>query len=703
MSDPVRQLGSHRHLAQLKILAFSFFVVGPAMSAATSPLAIKSLTPEPNYALTTDPGDAAQLVDGKMHRFPFWTSREAVGWVNRTPVVIAAEASMQAGAQYALHIRTARQSSADIAPPRRVDIYCQQPGGKQWQHAGSATWQSVDETENSVINQSVLFKGCTRSRLQMVIHASGPFIMFDELSLESVATDKVGIAPDAAGVVSLPVANPEEDSRKRLEVGLAKEAADHFAARVHKLGITGSQAWLSKPWDRLGVPETRVSLAATTVAGEPARYVVGILNASSASRQYSVISESGSGQTPMFWRVLQGLAANGEVVFDALEPQVASTFEVKAGEVYYLLASEAPNIPLGIRHYSIADDKGWKQSLTVSVATLDRLSPTVADQPHVQIWAYSGDKPIWQPDRRAAIVDRLSNAGVNVFDIHPENVPQPLAEGDWEERIVKLRENLALYRGRGLVLLLLGPSDYRRLVAAPDNAENRSGLERWLELLGSTLAKSGYQHEDWALYLVDEPREESLDQLATVIGRLRNLDPSLHFYANPIASGGLQLSTMFSLWRLGDLVDYWQPRVGDAFDDVRLVLGSGKADRLWFYSNPPAPARAAQPACYEDLGRQAHAMGAGGFGFWSFSDTAGSSAWTDFDGIRSDWAVVYEGGTTFVSSRRWEAFQSGVRNFAILKYCDREGSRDSARQRQCDEFVRLIEDGRDRSCETDWN
>ena len=58
--------------------------------------------------------------------------------------------------------------------------------------------------------------------------------------------------------------------------------------------------------------------------------------------------------------------------------------------------------------------------------------------------------------------------------------------------------------------------------------------------------------------------------------------------------------------------------------------------------------------------------GARGVGFWSYSDTGGSSAWEDVDGRRPDWAVVYETPRGIVSSRRWEAFREGLEDYVLL-------------------------------------
>jgi hypothetical protein len=209
-------------------------------------------------------------------------------------------------------------------------------------------------------------------------------------------------------------------------------------------------------------------------------------------------------------------------------------------------------------------------------------------------------------------------------------------------------------------------------------------------LLATTLREAGYSIDDWAIYPLDEPHGSELQQLANVIDALRDIQPTLRFYANPIAGSGLETSTVWRLRVLKDRVYYWQARAGVAYERIQEMLGSDANTRaaLWLYSNPPAPARSALPACYRDLGRLAFDEDARGLGFWSLSDTAGSSAWSDFDGARPDWSVVYEdtNGGGFISSRRWEAFAQGIADHAALSYCARSASGDSATAKQCKRY-----------------
>jgi hypothetical protein len=212
-------------------------------------------------------------------------------------------------------------------------------------------------------------------------------------------------------------------------------------------------------------------------------------------------------------------------------------------------------------------------------------------------------------------------------------------------------------------------------------------------LVATTVREAGYAADEWALYPVDEPHGAELAQLAAVIDALRTIDPQLRFYANPITTRSLTSLTSFHLRALDGRIDYWQPCAGEAYDRVRALLDrhtddAGTVPELWLYGIPRAPARSALPACYRDLGRLAHEAGATGLGFWSLSDTGKSSAWSDLDGQRPDWAVVYEArgnvAQPFIAGRRWLAFVAGIADYAALRYCTTPAA--NAVANQCQAF-----------------
>src|SRR6266542_3779071 len=55
-----------------------------------------TLTPAPNYTLSTDPEDAAQLTDGGYSETGFWPHKSTVGWTHVSPVSIVVDLGQDA-------------------------------------------------------------------------------------------------------------------------------------------------------------------------------------------------------------------------------------------------------------------------------------------------------------------------------------------------------------------------------------------------------------------------------------------------------------------------------------------------------------------------------------------------------------------------------------------------------------------------------
>ncbi|MEZ5563462.1 MAG: hypothetical protein R3F27_10970 [Gammaproteobacteria bacterium] len=669
------------------LLTCCALVPSGAGAADNLPLKVIALDPAPNYAPTRDEADAAQLTDGTYQRFPIWTRPGSVGWAKRTPVAVTIETTTKADTTYTLVLRSAQQSSAGVAPPRRIDIYCNTRFSSAWHHTGNLAHVLTDRTDGKAVDLLVPFTGCGGKQLQVLIHADGAFVMLDEITLKTAAITEA--TPGKAQNQRKGIDDLRTDSTRRLEAGLMQAGLKALGNTMRALGSKGSHAGLGTPWQALDQPLTAPRLSITTLPGTGARYVIGLSNADAVAHRYTLEAESDSALPARIQPLQAVLTANGHVVYDAIDAPTAAGEAITLAPRTFAFAfiSEPHGAPSGTRRWQVRDDAGWTQTLTVDVALQDRIQPTAADKPRVLVWTYPSDAPIWSPANAKDTVARLSEAGVNVFEIHPRELPQPFAEKDWAARTTALKKTLALYRDRGLVLLLLGNDGWQRLSTMKDDKATRQRLASWLTLISKTLHEAGYGADDWALYPLDEPHGSSLSQLADVIDTLREIQPELRFYTNPIAGRALETSTVWRLRALKGRIDYWQARAGDAYARTAEMLGdeAHSTAALWLYSNPPAPARAALPACYRDLGRLAFDEGAHGLGFWSFSDTAKSSAWSDFDGERPDWAVVYESkdGGPFISGRRWEAFAQGISDHAALRFCARSAPGDPATTQQC--------------------
>src|SRR5689334_11413434 len=90
----LREAPTPMGVARLGFLAAFCIAMLGAPSPRPKNLALQrpyTLSPAPNYSLTTDPGDAVQLTDGVSSGGGFWTEKRTVGWSRLSPVRIVVD------------------------------------------------------------------------------------------------------------------------------------------------------------------------------------------------------------------------------------------------------------------------------------------------------------------------------------------------------------------------------------------------------------------------------------------------------------------------------------------------------------------------------------------------------------------------------------------------------------------------------------
>jgi hypothetical protein len=676
----------------LRLTAAILLMLGVSVAQSINRTAVSveitGVEPEANYEPTKDGGDLAQLADGRLSSYPIWTRAGSVGWVRKSPVSIMARAKVQEGKRYTLSVRTAVGSAAGVFPPRRIDVYCRKGPASIWQHAGASQRQvGPRAADNVVVDLKTSIVGCGGDQLRAVLHADGSFVMIDEVSLQADG-DNTGSGFDGyrGPQAGQSIRDAVSDSLRRLEHSLLASASAEIRRAAVAASANGRWAWLADPWSdvgKLNIAARSHSLGLSVLPGGSASYIVGIANPGRESRRFFLSPDPRHAGATTVSALRPGLAADGQLVFDVVEPGAKSDLTVEPEGIRYLLLTELDVGVAGARRVTVKNEAGDLQELAVTVQLLDQIRPGIKDKPRVLVWAYTNDQPIWRNDTAFALAAELASAGVNVFDIHPRHIPAPLDEADWPSRAKALAADLALFRGKGIVLLFLGGDPWNTLTSLPDDPATTDRLARWISMLKRVMRDGGFEAKDWALYPVDEPNGDNLDKLADLVIRLRGIDPTLQFYANPSIGRSELMLAVPSLWRLTALVDFWQPRAGATFDMVATLLRRRGRPPAWVYDNPRSPARSAPPGCYRAFAGQAFDSGASGLGFWSFSNTNDSSAWTDFDGTQPDWAVVYEAKSGFATSRRWEAFKQGITDFSALSYCARNSRGGSKLQSHC--------------------
>jgi hypothetical protein len=277
------------------------------------------------------------------------------------------------------------------------------------------------------------------------------------------------------------------------------------------------------------------------------------------------------------------------------------------------------------------------------------------------VWGYPEDIPVW--NAIDAVLNDLKSADVNVQVIHPINIPFPGQFSD--EKNNALYQQLLLFNEVEFIYLFMGWGEEKNPFEGVSDKAQYDLIKNWLENIKRIYAKAGRTEEEVIVYPIDEPRDAELDLLYSIAKKIKYIDSNIKIYTNPIESKN-KFTQKNRLNKLIPVVDYWQPKMSFAKNNKDFFAG---LERDWrVFHVPPSPAKRANVVNdYRLLGLNAWALGASGLGVWSYSDTAKSSAWDDFDGIRPDWSMVYEENGSVVSSIRWEAYKDAVEDLKLLR------------------------------------
>ena len=228
----------------------------------------------------------------------------------------------------------------------------------------------------------------------------------------------------------------------------------------------------------------------------------------------------------------------------------------------------------------------------------------------------------------------------------------------------QLKKHLSLYN-EARHIILFGLLD-RKIDWDQPKYKVKREIKNWFKLLNSEVEKFGFSKNQVLLYPLDEVRGENWERLMTIIDAIDGVDSNIGIYVNPIFKKKDIYNPKIRkiLSKLKKSVYVWQPR----FETVGLVdtdIYLGEDAQLWYYQNPDFPARQASPMFYKSLAIKAVENGYSGVGFWSVTDTKGSSSWSDIDGKRPDWTSLYYKDGRIISSLRWEAFRAGL-NLSLI-------------------------------------
>lgn len=664
-----------------------FFLVMAGANAI--PLQVIRYEPAPNYELTKSVNDGSELTDGQTQKHPMWLYPGAVGWkeYNIIRIDFKISTSLKNGI---LKLHTDCGSGAGAFFPQRIDAYSSSTS--TWTHVGEvgiAPLANCDQQkwlELSVSNIS--------SNLTLVIHANGRFIFFDEIIFEENPAPAPPIIlgaqqtapslgeksfPDlAVSQVQLAATALITDSMQRLKQAQAAYASQQTTDGVSHIkegASTGGNTsipiavWQQDPWAsfdtwykaNLPIPSLPNRITVSGINTETQPICIGVLGLSSSSPTSVILSPTLPTNAQVRFREVKSVtAANGIKVYDRLANIQNNVLSLNTQEPSYIWAD------IDLKSFSVGSHDIYLKlkysngevsiPIKVDVVKAPAITPL-----KVVSWAYP-DSRIWQ-NRQLALQELLS-AGTNVFVIAPGFIPGVKLDNTWSTSIVQeFDKQISMYAPYGDILLFMGWDRVNPLT----NDTARSRFPEWLIKISNHLDTLGVPKKNWGFYPFDEPHGDLVASLQDVVSRIHAVNPEFRVYANPIPHATLSENIVrFAL--LKDQISIWQPdwQVLNTLSGAQIRQTKNS---LWLYAVPKEPAKLASPLqFYRSLAWQAWRYGATGIGFWSFSDVSGTSARDDNDGNRPDYAVVYEpiNDQGIESSRRWEAFKQGVRDYQIL-------------------------------------
>lgn len=403
--------------------------------------------------------------------------------------------------------------------------------------------------------------------------------------------------------------------------------------------------------------------------GEAEPFAFLLANGQSTGREFSIaVDILKAGQTnaaaaggAYIYDVRPVVAVDGAVVFDPLVPLEKNTVKVPSMSFARILV-DLP-LPESIEQITTSvlltvDDGERSETRTFDASCINA---QMVEQTYATVWAYELDRPIMAA-RQSALADLLKH-GVNVNVVHPAELPGEPGK-PWDPgKAASLIDRLSAFSDDTVHLIFLGwPSRLNRI---PD-ADRDALVAEWIRQFSGWI-RNARGDMNWVLYPTDEPHGDRVDRVVDYVRQFRSHGVDLPVYVNPLANTSTR-----ELEKLAEVADYWQPTL-DTLKKNREFFSGIEPEKLWLYQNPVYGPKRESPWHYRLLGWWAAYFDARGVGFWSYSNTSGSSAWSDFDGLGPDWSVVYEADSGIISSRRWEAFADGITDLRL--YLMRKGGK----------------------------
>lgn len=649
----------------IRILQIQVFLLLLLVAPAIGQQQVKGLrvevNPTPNYSLTKSSSNVASLTDGKFTGGNmYWKDLGTLGWQNINKITINITLPALTNIDY-IKLNTVTGQKAQVNLPLSILVF-----GSKDQHSWQQLGDMMDKNkvEDAYYNIVSLTQQVDRSLqyLKLVVVPNGAYFFTDEITVFSKNNTAKALQPE----LTTDAIDTMVKSRRTAMIN------QRFAAEAPKnTAMSGKGNLVISPLQTAfsATDQSAQQASVSTMVGLTAYATFNVSNQTGKPQQLPVTITDAGNDAAVYW-AKPVRSRDFKTVPDALMPiENGKPMQLKAGESAVLMVKVKPaksgNQQLKLKTGDI------EQTLNLAVSPASFASFTKY-APGVNVWAYFND-PLLKERPAASQRDLLAH-GVTTFVFHPGILAPEKSLKD-NDNLVKM---LPMVKGFREVLLFLN------IPAKKDNywtTENKQQFINWYKSLLAALGQQGVNSANVYLYPVDELKPAQGGLYADFVKWVKSEVPDAKFFAT--------VSDIKSLPLVQPLTDIVQ-----VYNNNQLIAaaksGQRSGQQIWLYDTKK-PTKSQSPySYYRMMGWKAFASGITGIGFWQYADAGhekgATSLWDDFDGQSADYNVVYDDGPNVISSRRWEAFKSGVDDYALLQaYAKKFGN--SAALKICNEVL----------------
>ena len=670
-------------------------------------------SPAATYQLTKSPSDAYKLTDGKHASGHFWTSPETVGWQESGPIRIEVDLENPAAIDE-ICLTTARGSDADVSFPERADVFISVADKKYGYYGNMLSGKDHDDGPYAVRRFCSKVSSVRGRKVLLAVKPKGSFTFIDEIEVFGAWDGKVASTPDQTVNINevdaflADLSDLEVERRALVILGkdvlntlsknselwkrtasllsrmeqhgdvLSRNALDDlrsklFAVRQKYLADLTKDSliiWTSNPWTQfsplqfpqLGQNALSRSLDFDLPGGGVASGAVAFANPGKQPITVAVSYQHGpSESSPLLEmrEVVPVVRSDYRTVGDALVNMREGKITINPGESRQIwLTVRSDDAPPAVYPGKLMiAGRDLRKELPLSIKIWpSRLARQLTV--YSNAWSYLTWRPI-KSIPGIAVAD-LADHHVNTIVVHPDQLPWPKATYREFDKVVSYHKDAKMF------LFYLAFNDPgRRALGMKEPFMSpawQAEFRRWVSAWAAHLKMIGISTDRYAFYPMDEPQnDKDIDALYDTARLIKQIDPALQVFTTVGSFRGINNS---NIKRLQEVVDIFQVGLDEVSQrNVSTLLAAGK--KVWSYG---AVDKRADPHQFFRLQAWlAFKYGLSGIGFWAYADTGPSgTAWNDFDGVRPDFSVIYEGNNSIVASKRWEAWREGAEDYELL-------------------------------------